>query len=119
MCAFSNAEGGYLFIGVNDNAEVEDITVTLRKDYKCEINQAIDRYIADIKKRLKENITKDGCFTVHCETIFSKPVVIISVEPVDDINTVRGERTAYVRKGASSMKMLPEEIQSRNRKSLF
>lgn len=119
VCAFSNAQGGHLFIGVNDNAEVEDITVTLRKDYKCEINQAIESYISDLKKRLKENITKDECFTVHCETVFSKPVIVISVEPVDDINTVKGERTAYLRKGASSMKMLPEEIQSRSKKSLF
>ncbi len=119
VCAFSNTQGGHLFIGVNDNAEVVDITTNLRKDYNCETNLAIDSYIADIKKRLKENITIDGCFTVSCETVFSKPVVIISVERVDDINTVRGERTAYVRKGSSSMKMLPEEIQNRSKKILF
>ncbi|MGH1404139.1 MAG: AlbA family DNA-binding domain-containing protein [Alphaproteobacteria bacterium] len=119
VCAFSNTQGGHLFIGINDNAEIVDITATLCKEYKCETDQAIDSYIADIKKRLKENITKDDCFTVYCEPVFSKPVVIISVEPVDDINTVRGERTAYVRKGSSSMKMLPEEIQNRSKKVLF
>ena len=90
-----------MFIGVNDNAEVEGITVALRKDYECEINQAIDIYIRDLKKRLKENLTKDECFTIVCETVFPKPIIVVSVEPAGDVNAVKSERTAYIRKGAS------------------
>ncbi len=119
VCAFSNASGGNLFIGINDGAEIEDITAFLRKDYSCDANEAVKMYITDLKKALKENLTQDNCFTVHPEKIFSKRVVVVSVTQVVDINSVRSERQAYVRKGATSMKMLPEEMQSQNKNLIF
>lgn len=119
VCSFSNAGGGNLFIGINDDAEIEDITASLRRDYNCEANEAIKMYITDLKKALKENLTQDNCFIIQSEKIFSKNVIVISVTQADDINSVRSERQAYIRKGATSMKMLHEEMQRKNKNLLF
>ena len=119
VCAFSNSKGGYLFIGVNDNAEVEDITTHLRKDYGGEISSSLDGYISDLKKCLKENLTQDQCFTIGSARVFSKLIIIVNVTQTTEINSVQSERLAYIRKGATSMKMLPEEVQNRNNNSLF
>lgn len=119
VCALSNSNGGTLFIGINDNAEIEDITVPLRKDYRDELTQSLAGYISDLKTLLKDNLLSNHCFDVQAIKVFSKFLIVVNVSQAQEINCVKSERQAYIRKGASSMKMLPEEMQARKKNGLF
>ncbi|MBU0801524.1 MAG: ATP-binding protein, partial [Alphaproteobacteria bacterium] len=119
VCAFSNSKGGTLFIGVNDNAEIEDITASLRKDYKGDVNSSLISYTSDLKALLKDNLLYNQCVNIQTVKVFSKLLIIVNVSQLQDINYVKSERQSYVRKGASSMKMLPEEVRVRNKHGDF
>lgn len=62
ICAFANAEGGSLFIGVDRNGAPEGIELDLARDYgaKCADSETClkDSYLRDLRKLLSEGLTR-------------------------------------------------------------
>nr|WP_230457947.1 ATP-binding protein [Alcanivorax sp. VBW004] len=111
VCALSNHEGGRLFIGVSDDAEVLGINDGCFRSYKRELKEAIDVYKRDVSKRLQDTLKNNQCFSVSIFEIAGLFIVVVNVQKVDGLNYLRLRNEVYVRRGASSAKMTPPEIQ--------
>ena len=111
VCAFSNHKGGKLLIGVSDEAEVVGIEEA-KKHYLCGAEEAAASYVAAITKRLRESLIKNQCFTCELVTLYGKLVVVVEVEETGELNYINQKKQAFIRRGASSRLMTPDEIQS-------
>lgn len=105
VCALSNAKGGYLLIGVNDDARVIGVDEKAREHYKSSTNEALEKYEKDITKRLREKLRYNQCFNISHVKIGDRHVVMILVERTEKPNYFLNSDIAYIRKGATSAKM--------------
>nr|WP_250647817.1 ATP-binding protein [Sessilibacter corallicola] len=103
VCAFSNANNGTLFIGVNDDGSLYDFKKSL--PYKAELTEALGLYCQDIKKYLSEELVFNSCFDVTFIMMGHIPVVKVNVTRTEKPNYIRSSRQAFIRRGASNMKM--------------
>jgi hypothetical protein len=115
VCAFSNHRGGCLFVGVDDEAEVVGIDRQVERDYRCSVDEATASYEKAIRKRLSENLKDGSCFKTEVVTVYGKLIVMIRVEPSQQLNFLLNSSQAYMRRGASSVKMSPADIELRFR----
>jgi len=111
-CALSNSNGGNIFIGVSDDAEFLGIEQDVKKDYRVALESALEFYIEDVKRLLREGLRYNQCFDSQNIQIATKNILVISIKKTADINSVNSDRQAYVRRGASSVKMLPDDIRA-------
>ncbi|WP_428239607.1 AlbA family DNA-binding domain-containing protein [Gynuella sp.] len=112
VCALSNHQGGKVFIGVDDETNIIGINEQCQKSYKCHLNEAIKYYRQDIEKRLRESLLKNQCFSclsIEHNKLF---VLVIDVHKANGLNYLLATKEAYIRRGASSPKMTPTEIQA-------
>lgn len=105
VCAFSNAEGGQLFIGVNDDGEVIGIAEKAKRTYGSKIEDAISSYCDGLRKRLNETLKVNHCYTLEPLTLYTKQIIVISVSQANDANYLLNQKQGYKRKGATSAKM--------------
>lgn len=119
VCAFSNEQGGFLFIGILDDGCIKGVSTEVKKDYKTDCETGLKRYISDLKKHLKESLKYSDCFSIEFAEIHTQTIIVISVKQVvsHDVNYVLDGKDAYIRKGATSAKMTPVEIRSRSSSS--
>ncbi|QKX18154.1 helix-turn-helix domain-containing protein [Microbulbifer sp. YPW1] len=112
VCALSNHQGGKLFIGVDDETLIVGINERCKKGYKCLPREAAESYQKAVEKRLQESLAKNKCFNTflieHNELI----VLVVNVHKSNGLNYLVSTRDAYIRRGASSQKMTPTEIQA-------
>lgn len=120
VCAISNHEGGKLFIGVSDEAQIVGIDEKCTRDYKCDLEGALTNYQKNIEKHLKELLVKNQCFQTHLISFYNKSILLVDIFKVKKLNYLRLKNEAYVRRGASSVKMTPAEIQNfRSQQNVF
>jgi hypothetical protein len=112
VCAFSNLNGGTLLIGVDKYAEVENIAGHLVKDYGCGREDAVNRYVRDLRLRLQEHLKDNQCFTIEPAEVYEKLIIVVAVVKSRALNYLLESNLAFIRHGATSAKMSPEEIQS-------
>jgi len=105
VCAFSNAKGGYLLIGVDDDACVQGVDYKAKEHYKANIDEALEAYIKDVKKRLQEKLRYNQCFDISQVKIGERHVVAILVERTEKPNYFVNTDLGFIRKGATSAKM--------------
>lgn len=106
VCAFSNNIGGTLIIGVSDDGDVEGVNKGISRDH----NKNIESYVSAIAKRLNECLLHSTCFTIEIISVRGEELVVIEVSVINKCNMVMSDRTAYIRKGATSSKATPDEI---------
>lgn len=112
VCAFSNHQGGKMFIGVDDETLIIGINEKCQKGYQCSPNEAAERYMDDIEKRLRESLVKNQCFSC-CLIEYKKRIVfVIDIQKANGLNYLLSTNDAYIRRGASSPKMTPTEVQA-------
>tara|TARA_R110000772_G_scaffold152179_4_gene262973 strand:- start:2734 stop:4032 length:1299 start_codon:yes stop_codon:yes gene_type:complete len=109
VCAFSNAQGGRLFIGVTDDTLIEGIDEKVTKHYQTSIEEAVEAYKKGIKKRVTEILRDNQCIEVFSTTIATKHIVIVNVTRSPETNYYLATKQAYIRKGGSSVKMASAE----------
>jgi|GEM_PF-2006309 len=111
VCALSNHQGGKLFIGVDDETNILGINEHCQKCYKCPPNEAIENYCQDVEKRLRESLLKNQCFSCRAIEFDSRAVLVIDIQKANGLNYLLSTNNAYIRRGASSPKMTPTEMQ--------
>lgn len=105
VCALSNAKGGDLLIGVDDNACPVGVDDQVRKNYKVSLDEALGSYMKDIEKRLQEKLRYNQCFDISQIKIGEKHIVVVSVRRTEEPNFYLNDGTGFIRKGATSAKM--------------
>lgn len=112
VCAFSNHKGGTLLIGVSKEAEVVGLAreVTKRPD---ELDKALTDFEKAVRVRLNETLKHCLCFRSYPATVAGQAILVIEVEPVDEVNFLISSSIAYVRHGATSARMSPPQIQAK------
>lgn len=116
VCAFSNAYGGQLLIGVNDEGNVDGVNDFLVQHYNCAIEEAVPLYVKGINKRLSENLKNNQCYDISHLVIGDKYIIVVDVERSEELNYGVTQEWAYVRVGATSRKMRSAESRPENRK---
>ncbi|MCG7862023.1 MAG: ATP-binding protein [Candidatus Thiodiazotropha endolucinida] len=105
VCALSNAKGGYLLIGVDDDACIKGVDDKAKGHYKTGIDEALEAYKNDIQKRLQEKLRYNQCFDISHVRIGENHVIVVLVERTEKPNYFVNNDLAYIRKGATSVKM--------------
>lgn len=111
VCAFSNHEGGNLFIGVDDEIRILGVNEKCRQAYKCDVGEAVRMYQRDVEKRLRESLAKNQCFDVSIIEHGGCYILVVSVRKSSGLNYILSSKDSYIRRGASCTKMTPLEIQ--------
>lgn len=109
VCAFSNARGGHLFIGIDNEGEVVGLARELSRT-GTSIEKAAEEYAGAIRKRLRENLSSNQCFAAEAMQLHGRTIIVIAVQPSTDTNYLLHSDQAYIRRGATSKKMSPPEI---------
>jgi hypothetical protein len=112
VCALSNHNGGRLFIGIDDEGEVLGLASSLLKDYGGGIEQARATYVKAIQARLREALKDNQCFTIEPIELYGKLIAVITIQKARDLNYLLQTNQAFLRRGATTAKMTPSEIQS-------
>lgn len=114
VCAFSNQRGGTMFIGVTKDADIDGFAGDVARGGK-EVAPAIATYTDEIRKRLREALKDTQCFDLNVESVAGTSVIVVTVEKSGVINFAvkfQHKGTAFIRHGATSMKLTPSEIQA-------
>lgn len=109
VCAFSNQKGGTLFIGVSKEGDIEGVAshAVRRGD---DVDAAIAAYAESVRMRLVEALKDNLCFEINVARVAGAPLVVVTVVKSLDINFLVKTKTAYIRHGATSMKLTPPEM---------
>ena len=119
VCAFSNASGGQLLIGVNDEGNIDGVNDFLVQHYNCAIEEAVLLYVKGINKRLSENLKNNQCYDVSHFVIGDKYIIVVDVDRSEELNYGVTQEWAYVRIGATSRKMRSAESRPETKKLPF
>ncbi len=101
-----------MFIGVDDDTNITGINEGCQRDYNCDPGEGVRLYQNAVKKRLQESLVKNQCFDVYLIDDDEKYVLVVEVHKANGINYLLKKNEAYIRRGASSPRMTPAEIQA-------
>ena len=115
VCAFSNQKGGTLFVGVTDEGDIVGVgrELTRRPD---ELEKAVDDYEKEVRVRLRESLKDNQCFTSRVTVIAGTRIIVVDVVASQDVNyLVKSDlaQMAYIRHGATNMKLSPPEMKAK------
>jgi len=110
VCAFSNANGGTLFLGIDDDGETVGISKEVHKTYGSGLDEAITRYTNAIQKRMRERLYDNQCFDVAIAELYGCVVVTVTVTPSARVNYLTHSKQAFIRRGATNQRMSPDDI---------
>jgi hypothetical protein len=114
VCAFSNQRGGTMFLGVSKEAEIDGLAKELAKS-PDQLDAAIAGYVRQLKSRLQESLKDNQCFSLKIVRLLSTSLVVIEIEKAREVNYLLRSgvmNLAYIRHGATSMRMSPPEIRA-------
>lgn len=110
IAAFSNAEGGTVFIGVSNDMRVVGIAEGLRRWAQAEVSKEIvDRYAGALRAHLRDEMHLPVNLDVSVFQHQKEFVVLIEVPPSNTLVSVKGDHTLYRRLGASNRSVPPGE----------
>ena len=114
VAAFANAEGGHIYLGVNDDCTISGMGEPLKVWAKEEIGDtAVNRYFGTLRNRVKEMLHGEVTLTFSHVVIDRMLVGIVEVSPATHGPVaLQQEFHLYVRSGASNRKAPPEQWRS-------
>lgn len=114
VAAFTNAEGGHIYFGVNPDCTISGISEPLREWAGAELGEAsIERYFGALKSEIKDLVHGEVMLDVSHVEINGMLVGIIGVPPATHGPVaVHQEYHLYVRSGASNRKAPPDQWKS-------
>jgi Putative DNA-binding domain len=113
VVAFVNTDGGWIFLGIDDDCVLIGIDEKLRIYAKESEANAIDSYCGALKSKIKARIDGEADIVISHDLVDNKILVLIEVRksksgPI----CVDQDHHFYVRRGASNRKLLPREWES-------
>ncbi|MDB5976954.1 MAG: hypothetical protein JWR07_3714 [Nevskia sp.] len=111
VVAFSNTSGGHIYLGIEDDGTVSGADQYLRTWAKADIDDAVaKRYCGALLSRLKDSVDGEISLRLAHTRFDSALVVILEVTKAQAIPvTIRNEQCLYVRRGASNIKLPPDQ----------
>lgn len=111
VVAFANAQGGKIFIGINDGCEPDGINEELKKWGKAEADEATcKRYLGEIRAKIRDQVQSDVQMKFLQTIVDKRMVAVIEVsESKEKPVTIRQDKSLYIRRGASNTKASPED----------
>jgi hypothetical protein len=111
VVAFANAQGGRIFLGINDGCELEGIDEQLKKWTKAEPDEVeCDRYLGVIRSKIRDELRGEVQIDFGQTVVDGRRIVVIEVtEAIEKPVTIQQDRSLYIRRGASNTKASPEE----------
>ena len=94
-----------MFFGVTDDGCIESVDEKVKEHCKMKLKGAIEAYIQDLGKRLREFLIDTQCFDISAVKFGVKYVIVISVNRSQKVNYYVNTGESYIRKGATSFKM--------------
>ncbi len=119
--AFANADGGNIYLGIDDDCCVAGIKKGLEKWGRGPISESlIARYLGTLKATIKDRIDGDVEIKVSAAKIDEELIVIVEVQdaarkPVG----IRQDNYVYVRTGASNSKIPPNQLRHYFQSGIF
>jgi hypothetical protein len=112
VVAFSNAEGGKIFLGINDGCELIGIEDGLAKWAKASPGkETCEKYIGSIKARIRDQVSKHVDMDLNQVVVDGSTVVVIEVGESKNkpVLFCKENKFLFIRRGASNVKTSPEE----------
>ncbi|MCP3063702.1 ATP-binding protein [Myxococcus sp. K38C18041901] len=112
VVAFSNTQGGRLYVGVDDNgvpqglSELKKMTKRTEDNVEIHLKSAIDR----LHHLLRTNIKLIPQYDVEVHDKEGRPVIIVNVKRGDHPPYATAQNEYFVRHGSSSMRPEPDEL---------
>jgi predicted HTH transcriptional regulator len=88
---------------------------TAEEKWVIGIEKAVVGYEKGIRERLQESLKDNQCYTLQTERIGGETVIVLTVTKSPNINFVlKGPHAniAFIRHGATSMKLTPTEMEA-------
>lgn len=118
VVAFANTSGGTVYIGVNDHSEVIGINVELAKWTKMAPNEeGAGRYLGALRTRVNDSLRSPTAITATLADFGGKLVAMLQVAPSQVPVSIGTECILYARKGATNVKVPPNEWRARVEKA--
>jgi hypothetical protein len=114
VVAFANSQGGFIFLGIDDDCGVVGIDEQLKKLAKSEVNESVcDQYLGKLRTKIRDVVQGEPALQFFQTIVDGQRVVIIqvAVAKVKPI-TIRQDTNLYMRRGASNLRVPPEEWKS-------
>ncbi len=105
VCAFSNAVGGKLLIGVSDDGVIEGVNEGVIKEYRHPIDTALEQYTKAIRKRLNEKLRDGQCTDLKTVKIGDRFIIEVDTIRSKDVNYYLESKQGFMRRGSTSAKI--------------
>lgn len=112
--AFANTSGGTVYIGVDNHSEVVGINVELAKSTKAAFDEdGARRYLGALRTRVNDSLRGPVAITTALADLEDKLVALLHVAPSQIPVSIGTECILYIRKGATNVKVPPDEWRAR------
>jgi hypothetical protein len=114
-CAFANARGGEIFVGISDDATIYDLRKDLRQLYTvnkhARLAPHLDKYIRDATKLLTEGVHPSPKLTMGWIDMAGRKILRIEIARGEDgPYRLAPYGDYYLRRGATNRRATPDEV---------
>ena len=111
VAAFANAEGGRIFLGIDDGCAISGIDERLRKwAGKDSTEETCEQYLGALRGRIRDNVVGDPKLCFFQTVVDGHRLAIIEVNAsTNEIVSLVQDNYLYIRRGASNAKARPNE----------
>lgn len=114
VAAFANTSGGTVYIGVDNHSDVVGINVELAKSTKMAPDEeGARRYLGALRTRVNDSLRGPVALTTSLADLGGKLVAMLHVAPSQTPVSIGTECILYLRKGATNVKVPPDEWRAR------
>lgn len=118
VAAFANTSGGTVYIGVDDHSDVVGINDELARATKKAPDEGSARtYLGALRTRVNDSLRGPVAVTTALADLEGKLVAMLHVEPSSAPVSIGTECILYSRKGATNVKVPPDEWRAKAEKS--
>jgi hypothetical protein len=110
VVAFANADGGRIYLGVEDDCTFSGVDTKLVEWAKASVDEhVVSRYLGTLKTKIKGLVQGDVGLHLSTVKVDGLSVMVIEVAPADPKPISMADCCLYVRIGASNRKVPPEQ----------
>ncbi len=114
VVAFSNAQGGRIFLGIDDDCALEGIDNKLAEWAKgSPTDEVSEKYLGALRARIRDVVVGDPSIHFSTVVVDGARVAVITVSEAKEKPThIRQDNYLYIRRGSSNAKASPDEFKN-------